>query len=353
MRSPSKSALFLTAVMTCLGGLAAAPGTAHAAPAPTVTLLPFTNPADVVSSGDRVFVSGGRDATQIVVTDATGAVQTTIDGLDGPTDLQLSNDRKTLYVAVPKADLIAAYDTGSLAQSATYATGPGSCPAKLAFTGRFVWFGYGCQTWGGEIGRIDLARQPATVTLGTAGYNFYNAPTLSSALRNNKVLFAGQQDLSPWTGYSYTIGAGGVLTRVSTTDHGSVGSNLQDAALDPTGTTVYTASGAPYRLQSFAMADLTQAGPTYETEAYPNAVELSRDGTRLAGGSFAWYDPDVFVFGTDGTPVAQFELGGDDHVLTDGGLAWAPNGRRLYAISNDGYLYQNQAQLHVLPIPAA
>ncbi len=352
VRSPTKPALLLSALVTCLGSLVAVPGTAHAA-APVVTLLPFGDPADVVSAGDRVFVSGGRDTTQIVVTDAAGAITGTIDGLAGPTDLQLSNDRKTLYVALPQADAIAAYDTGSLVQSARYSTGAGTCPAKLAFTGRFVWFGYGCGTWGGEIGRVDLARQPAVVTTGLTGRSFYGAPRLATALRNNKVLFAGEEGLSPWTGYSFTIGTGGALTHVSTTDHVSVGSNLNDAALDPTGATVYTASGAPYHLQSFSMADLTQAGPDYETTAYPNAVEVTRDGTRIAGGSFAWYDPDVFVFGADGTAVTQFELGGQDHVLQDGGLAWAPNGRRLYAISSDGYLYQNPAQLHVLPVPAA
>jgi hypothetical protein len=333
--------------------VAAVPGAAHAAAAPTVTVLPFTNPEDVVSSGDRVFISGGRDSTTIVVTDAAGAITGTIDGLAGPTDLLVSNDRRTLYVALPEVDAIAAYDTGSLLVSARYDTGAGDCPAKLAHTGRFLWFGYGCDQWGGEIGRIDLARQPAVVTTGVTGQDFYGAPRPATALRNNKVLFVGQESLSPWTGYSYSIGTGGALTRVSTTDHSSVGSNLGDAALSPTGATVYTASGAPYHLQSFSMTDLTQHGLDYPTTAYPNAVELTRDGARIAGGSFAWYDPDVFVFNADGTAVTQFELGGQDHVLTDGGLAWAPNGRRLYAISNDGYLYQNPAQLHVLPVPAA
>ncbi|WP_250031397.1 YncE family protein [Paractinoplanes maris] len=350
MRSP---VVFLAALVTCLGGLAVAPGTAQAAAQPTVTVLPFGNPADVVSSGDRVFVSGGRDTTQIVVTSATGVITGTIDGLAGPTDLQLSNDRRTLYVALPEAGRIAAYDTGSLTQSALYDTGAGGCPSTLAFGGRYLWFGYGCGGWDGQIGKIDLARQPAVVTTGLAAQTFYGAPRLATALRNTKVLFAGQESLSPWTGYSYTIGAAGALTHVSTTDHVSVGSNLGDAALDPTGTTVYTASGAPYYVQSFSMADLTQAGPTYSTGPYPDAVELTRDGTRLAGGVSSSYDADVFVFGVDGAEVAQFELGGQDHLLVRGGLAWAPNGRRLYAISNDGYFYENPAQLHVLPIPAA
>jgi hypothetical protein len=349
---PNKPVLFLTALVTGLAGVVLDPGAARAAE-PTVTELPFGNPADVVSAGDRVFVSGGRDSTQIVVTDAAGTITGTLDGLAGPADLQLSDDRKTLYVALTGADAIVAYDTGSLAESARYATGAGTCPTTLAFTARFVWFGYGCatDTWNGGIGRVDLAAQPAVVTTALTGYRYYRAPVLATALGNNNVLFAGETGLSPWTGWTFAIGTGGVLTQTSTTDN--PGSDLADAALDPTGTTLYAASGSPYYVQSFAAADLTQTGTTYQTGHYPTAVEVSRDGTRIAGGASASYDPDVFVFNLDGTVVTQFELGGQYRLLAPSGLAWRPNGRRLYAISNDGYFYETPAHLHVLPVPAA
>ncbi|WP_250006778.1 beta-propeller fold lactonase family protein [Actinoplanes sp. M2I2] len=344
--------VLLAALVMSLGGLAVAPGPAQAQAAaePTVTRLPFGHPADVVSAGDRVFISGGRDATQIVVASAAGAITATIDGLEGPTDLQLSTDRRTLYVALPSADKIVAYDTGSLTQSAVHDTAGGTCPSTLAYAGRYLFFGYGCSGESGEIGKIDLARQPAVVTTGLTGQRF-GAPRPATALRNSKVLFVGDEGGSPWTGYSYTIGAGGTLTSVGSTSQ--LGGNLSDAAVDPTGATVYTASGSPYRLQSFSMADPTRTGPSYSIAPYPNAVELTRDGTRIAGGSDAAYDGDVFVFDIDGTSVAAFDLGGRDHLLTRGGLAWAPNGRRLYAISDDGSAYQAPAQLHVLPVPAA
>jgi hypothetical protein len=355
VRTAKTSVLLLTTLLAGIGGAAGATGAAQASARaePTVTVLPFTQPADVVSAGDRVFVSGGRTSTQVVVTDAAGGITGTLDGLAGPTDLQLSNDRKTLYVAEPSADSVVAFDTGSLVRSATYSTGAGTCPSTLAFTGRFVWFGYGCGTWGGDIGRIDLGRHPAVVTTALTGMDVYGAPVLASALRNTKVLLAGEAGLSPWTGWAFTIGSGGTLTLASTTDRISTGSNLGDLAVDPSGTTGYSANGAPYRVQSFTVADLTKEGQSYETGAYPNSVDVSRDGTLIAGGVFAWYDPDVFVFRSDGTVVTQFELGGQDHVLTASGLAWSPNGRRLYALSNDGYLFQNPAQLHVLPVPAA
>jgi sugar lactone lactonase YvrE len=327
-----------------------APGAAQAAAEATVTVLPFTNPVDVVATGDRVFVSGGFGTSQVVVTDAAGAVTGTLDGLVDPFDLQLSHDGTVLYVAERGSRRIAAYDTGSLARSAVYDADDAECPTNLAVTERFVWFGYGCDQWGGSIGRIDLSQQPATVTLGLGGEDFYDSPLLATASANDDILFVGQPALSPWTGWSYAIGADGELTQTSRTDHTSVGSNLADAALDPTGSTVYTASGYPYYVQSFRTADLTKTGLTYITSNYPNSVELTRDGTRIAGGVSGTYNPDVIVFNLDRSVVASFELGGQDHLLADHGLAWHPDGDRVYAISNDGYLLRDPAQLHVLPV---
>ncbi|MET8280170.1 hypothetical protein [Micromonospora sp. NPDC005174] len=325
------------------------PGPAQAAAAPTATPLSLPAVSDVVSAGDRVFVSGGPSSTDVVVASATGAVVGTLSGLPGPSDLVLSGDRQTLYVALPTANAIAAFDTGTLVESARYDTGAGACPSSLALTGRYLWFGYGCGGWDGNIGRIDLGRQPARVTTGLdTGSGFYGAPLLTAASQNRSVLLAGQPGLSPASVYTYTIGAGGVLSAPGTNEFMAIGSNLRDIALDPTGATVFTASGAPYEVQAFPFADITTPSATYPTGAYPNAVEVSRDGTRVAGGADASYDPDVFVFTTAGTEVAHFELGDD---LSSGALAWAPNGARLYAVSYD-WTGAHPVTLHVLPVPA-
>ncbi|WP_157552448.1 YncE family protein [Micromonospora sp. NRRL B-16802] len=330
---------------------AALPTPAQAAPAQTATPLPLATVADVVSAGDRVFVSGGRSSTDIVVASATGAVVGTLSGLPGPSDLLLSADRQTLYVALPTANAIAAFDTGSLVESARYDTGAGECPSSLALTGRYLWFGYGCDQWGGNIGRIDLGRQPARVTTGMAtSQDFYDAPLLTAASQNRAVLLAGQPSLSPASVYAYDIGTGGVLSAPRTNEWTVVGSNLRDVALDPTGTTLYTAAGSPYSVQAFPFADITTPSATYPTGPYPNAVELSRDGTKVAAGADASYDPDVFVFRPDGTELARFELGNDE--LSPGALAWSPNGARVYAASYD-WTGARPVALHVLPVPAA
>ena len=330
--------------------LAAVPGvSASAAAAPRAVPLPIADAADVVAAGDRIFVSGGRNSTDVVVTAANGDLVSTLSGLPGPTDLQLSADRQTLYVALPSANAIAAVNTGTLTEFARFDTGAAACPSSLALTGRFLWFGYGCGGWDGNIGRLDLGRQPAVLTTGLARETYYGAPLMTAPQQNRTVLLVGQPGVSPASVDAYAIGTGGALSFLRTNDFMAVGSNLRDIALNPAGDTIYTASGAPYEVQAFPLAAITTPTATFRTGAYPNAVELTRDGTRVAGGADASYDPDVFVFGLDGTEQARFELGAD---LVPGGLAWSPNGARLYAITSD-WTGARPATLHVLPVPAA
>ncbi|MCG5468595.1 hypothetical protein LADH09A_002463 [Micromonospora sp. LAH09] len=340
-----KGGTLALAVLTAGLLTAVFPGQAQAA-TQTATLLPLTTVADVVSAGDRVFVSGGSTSTDVVVTSATGTVVGTLPSLPGPTDLLLSADRRTLYVALPTANAIAAFDTGSLIESARYDTGAGECPSSLALTGRYLWFGYGCDQWGGNIGRIDLGRQPARLSTGVANQDFYGAPLLAAASQNRAVLLAGQTSLSPASVYAYGIGSAGALNLLRTNDWTVIGSNLQDIALDPTATTLYTAAGAPYEAQAFPFADITTPSATFPTGPYPAAVEPSRDGTRIAAGATTSY---LFIFRPDGSELTRFVLGGGE--LSAGGLAWSPNGARVYALSYD-WSARNQATMHVLPVPA-
>jgi hypothetical protein len=67
---------------------------------------------------------------------------------------------------------------------------------------------------------------------------------------------------------------------------------------------------------------------------------VAPDG-ELAAGSFSWYDPDVHVFAPGAaTPTREYDFpntgtstGAD--TLVDGALAWAPDGSRLFAVSEN------------------
>ncbi|MBG0563742.1 hypothetical protein [Actinoplanes aureus] len=339
----------LALAAACAAGVLAGPAPAAAAP-PAVTVLPFSRPADVVSTGDRVFISGGRDASQIVVTDAAGTVTGSLDGLPGPTDLQLSNDRRVLFAALPAANAIAAFDTASLQETARYSTGAGACPSTLAITGRYLWFGYGCGQWDSNIGRVDL-RRPAVAT-GLAGQTFFVPPLLAAARLNPGVLLVGEPDPSPSRLLAYDVGTGGTLTLVGPPAGVPNHEFLADIALDPAGATAYTAAGFPYLVQAFAMTDLTQPVRTYDTGPYPAAVELSRNGRRIAAAAQTPTGPHLFVFAVNGSVIAQTDLFGQARYLVSGGLAWAPDGQRLYAVTYNDADPAVRAELHVFTVSA-
>ncbi|MDG4832559.1 hypothetical protein O7627_25085 [Solwaraspora sp. WMMD1047] len=322
-------------------------GAAAQAAAP-YTELPLDRADDVVATAERVFISSGNLSQSVAVTDPAGEVLGMLDALPGPADLLLSDDQSTLYVALPNVNQIAAFDTGSLTETARYATGAGACPSSLALAGDRLYFGYGCDQWGGNIGRIDLDQQPATVHTGLASESFYRHPLLSTVPGAPSVLIAGQPALSPASVSVYSVAASGALAFQRRTAHTAAGSNLRDIALGADAASVYLAQGAPYGIQAFAVADLNQQSMFIPTTAYPNAVEVSPSGARIAAGSDAAYQPDVFILRPDGIRVTTFELG---QTLVTGALAWSPDGGAVYAVSQ--HWSGSPPQLHVLPVPAA
>jgi streptogramin lyase len=310
-----------------------APTVAHADVTETTVDLPFTSVADVVATNSKVFVSGGRTSSSIAVTGPSGADPQLIGDLPGPTDLELNADGSVVFVALPNANEIVAIDTATLQETARFETGTGACPSSLAVTGATLWFGYGCDQWGGNIGRIDLAVKPPTVAVGVSPTGFYDHPLLTAGRGNPNLLFAGQPALSPGAVTVLAVAADGSLTVTGKTEFSVVGSNLRDVAPAPDGATFYTASGSPYEILQFKTDQLSVARRRFVTGPYPNAVEVSQDGTQVAA---AAHTGGLFVFRPTSAQPTKLPLTGSASVA-DGGIAWAPSGSSLYAVTSDPY----------------
>jgi sugar lactone lactonase YvrE len=321
-----------------------APGVAHAAVTEATVNLPTTTVADVVTTGSRVFVSGGVTSGVVVVTNPAGGNQQIIGDLPGPTDLELSPDRRTLFVALHNSNEIAAFDTTTLQETARFATGLGECPSSLASSGTTLWFGYGCDQWGGNIGRIDLAASPPAVSVLQAPVDFYDHPMLSAPRDNPNLLFAGQPGLSPGSVRVLAVDADHRLTVAGSTDTMTIGSNLNDLAPTADGSAFYTASGAPYEILRVRTSQLQVAERRFVIQPYPVAVELSADGTQVAAGADGG---GLFVFRPTSATATRLPLSGDQS-FAEGGLAWGPAGNRLYAITSKKYVSQPPpAILHI------
>ncbi|WP_046727704.1 hypothetical protein [Streptomyces humi] len=333
MRMRTVTAATTLAVLFSSAALAAAPAYAD-----TSGLLPVKSVGDIVVDGahQQVFISDPSNG-KIVVTDYSGNVlkqlTTDLSGVDG---LELSADSGTLYAAVQDKDAIAVIDTATDTETTRYAVG--DKPLSVALAGGKLWFGYGGDA-GGNIGSVDLAGDQHEVTLNQDN-SWYSAPVLDAA-PGSDILVAGQLGLSPATVASYDVSSGTAAKLASTRE---AGSNLGDLQVTPDGKDVVVASGAPYYHQVFKTSDLNEDGK-YTTTAYPNSVAIAPDGT-VAGGSFAWYDPDVYIFHPGSSEaVRSYDFPNTGHssgadTLATGGLAWAPDASRLFAVtSNDADVY--------------
>nr|WP_189262939.1 Ig-like domain repeat protein [Streptomyces fuscichromogenes] len=333
MRMRTVTAATSLAVLFSSAALAATPAFAD-----TTAILPVRSTGDIVVDGvhQQVFISDPSNG-KIVVTDYSGQVlkQLSTD-FSGVTGLELSADSGTLYAAVRDLDAIAVIDTGTDTETTRYQVG--DKPRSVALAGGKLWFGYGGAAEG-NIGSVDLTGDQHEVTLNQDN-SWYSAPILDAA-PGSDVLVAGDEDTSPAALTSYDVSSG---TATQQAHIRTDGSNVSDLQVTPDGKDVVVASGAPYYHQVYRTSDLAEDGK-YTTTAYPNSVAIAPDGT-VAAGSFAWYDPDVYIFhpgSSEAVHTYDFPNTGNSSgadTLAPAGLAWAPDGTRLFAVtSNDAGVY--------------
>ncbi|AKN70308.1 hypothetical protein QR97_11055 [Streptomyces sp. PBH53] len=342
MRKRSLTAATTLAVLFSSAALAATPAVAD-----STQLLPVRQTGDIVVDAvhQQVFISDPLNG-KIVVTDYTGKVvkqlTTNLSGVDG---LELSADSGTLYAAVQDLDAIAVIDTATDTETGRYEVG--DKPRSVALAGGRLWFGYGGAAEG-NLGSVDLAAEDHKVTLDQDGNSWYAAPLLDAAPGSN-TLVAGAPSQSPAVLASYDVSSGTPAQLATTRE---AGSNLGDFQVTPDGQNVVVASGAPYYQQVFRTSDLNEAGK-YVTDAYPNSVAIAADGT-LAAGISGSYEPDVYIFKPgSGEAVRTYDFpntgttSGSD-LLARGGLAWDPNGSRLFAVTSNS---EGAYSLRVLDAP--
>ncbi|GGS27924.1 hypothetical protein GCM10010269_78200 [Streptomyces humidus] len=317
-----------TALITVAASLTVVTGTGTAL-ADGGIVLPIASHWQTITDGrhERVYVSApGSDA--VVAVDFDGQVVKTIEQLDGARAIALSPDESTLYVALPDADAVAAVDTATLQETRRFATGAGTDPESLAVAGGRLWFSHGDNADGG-IGSITVADPEPVVDPGALPeWTWYGKPMLASSTAAPGLLVAGETAASPGEMRVYDVSSG--QTREVAHNPGP-GGDIEDMAITPDGQSVITATGSPYYHQKFRLSDLTETG-RYDTGPYPNAVAVAPNGA-VAAGCVAGGDHDVYLYRPGSTtPVRTVTLNSPYRDLLSRGLAWSPDGTRLFAL---------------------
>lgn len=294
----------------------------------------------------RVYYSSGASANQVISVGFDGRGKKVLENQFGASGLVLSADGKTLYVALAAGDAISAIDTGTLTERARYALNPHSCPTHLARTGSDVWFGYGCDAWSGEIGRLDTAVEPAVPTYGHQApepgnpekdqRRFERAPLLAEGGEGAAVrVVASQPHISPVNVRVFRVD-GGKLVEEGRQDRG--GSNLTDLTVGADGALFYTAAGSQDHVGAYrADKDMGSAG-AWRTGQAPNSVAASPDGAWLAAG-VRTAGPDgasVYVHAPDASRDPRTYRLPAGQRLVDRGLAWSEDGKVLAIAARRG-----------------
>ncbi|MFJ2392824.1 hypothetical protein ACIOTI_08755 [Streptomyces sp. NPDC087843] len=317
--SPPTAAALLLGLTTVIG-----PGAVDSYAASGVP-LPIAHFAHMVVDAPHghLFISGGAGTDGILVTDLDGGNPTTIGGEPGATGLALSVDGSELYAALPDQDAIAAISTENLTESARHGTGAGTHPDSLAVAGGTLWFGYGTGGAGG-IGSVDGS---GAVTLRQDSGTWTAPPMLATTPTPSGVLAAAVQtgDTSAFVTYRAEAGA---LTRQAAKALPVPG--LSDFAVTADGQHLAVSSSARPSDARYRTSDLTADG-RFAMPLAAKAVAVAPDGT-VAGCGCTY----AFAAFPETGESYYNEYAYDSPLsLAAHGLAWAPDGSRLYAVEAD------------------
>jgi hypothetical protein len=297
---------------------------------------------DTVVDGahQHLYISGG---SVITVADDTGKVVTTLTGLSGVSDLQLSQDGSTLYAAVTGADKIVAFDTATLTQTAEYPTGAGTAPRRIALAEGRIWFGYGDQ-WDSGLGEVDLTADPATVTLDLAGaHDFASTPMLYADPANPDTLVALDGGISTGPIVVYDVSSGTPVIRVTANEGGF----YRDAALTPDGQSVLVVGQGHRAVVEYRLSDLQEVHE-YPVKDESETVSVAPDGTVAATALDTENTGDTYVFpGGAEAPASVRNL--SDAWMPWGGhsTAWSADGTKLFVLTGAS----GAMQFHVVTEP--
>jgi WD40 repeat protein len=290
--------------------------------AAAATTLPLTNYGDMVvdPAHGHVFVTGGIGNSSVVVLDFSGTIVKTITGQDGAAGLVIDESSSTLYVALYGSTQISRISTETLSEVGRFSVAPGPAPYFLASAGGRLWFS-GC---GDSSGLASIT--PAGADL--RQYGGTSCLALASSPTDSSLLAVAGIGGSPAIISIYDVSADPPSLEFSGSPPGDVygPSNLEDMAVTPDGLGLLVACGYPYFHQAVTLSDLTRL-VKYESTSYPNSVAASPDGQYVAGGANT---SAVFIFesgNSTATRVYPFPAAR----LYPRGLAFSPNGRKLFA----------------------
>ncbi len=201
------------------------------------------------------------------------------------------------------------------------------------------------------IGRYNLTtkqNEPAYIS-----QQFY-APVLRASPALPNVLFVGEAALSPADIQKWSVSVMGKNPRrqmppslLARTEHGPMGSNLQDYQISADGTKIWSACGSPYEFVELNTSDLRLSGRTFPAVPYPTSVDsVSVGGTEyLLGGTNSTYDTSIHLYRAS-DPGSGVHYANGLTSRKAGAVALSPDASKIYHLVTDAS--EGNASIHTL-----
>lgn len=233
-----------------------------------------------------------------------------------------------VYVIAKSAGSVVEINANTLAIEKTINLGV-SLLNSIAIVGDTLWYSWGDQ-WG-FIGRYNLTTGVNETKVLSSIYE----GLLRASPAQPGVLYVGEQGQSPADIQKFDISVDPPVLLAKNSD---VGGSLGDFKISADGSKIWSACGAPYYIAETRTSDMQLSGTTFDTGAYPTAVDRTTvNGSEvLVGGTNSIYDTDIHVFlaSNPSNPVS-YETG---LWSQSGNVAISPDAAMIYSVHTDDYL---------------
>lgn len=218
--------------------------------------------------------------------------------------MAVSPDGSVLYVQDFAAKMLRVVDLSTMTSTTSW---------PLASTNSEAWSMLAVRPNGAEV---VLLGDGTAYTAGRALSGPGVVAWAMSATDDGRKVYTIDNGISPATQAVWTLDyseiSGGTLYATGKNAPFDTGgqSNGAAVAVTPDGSAVYTASGAPYECVALNPVDVTFLKYLPGADAYPNNVQVTRDGRAICGIDGIYASSDFWVYSTAGAVTASYKVAG-------------------------------------------
>jgi hypothetical protein len=288
---------------------------------------PFQNVADmqVDAKHGLVFVSGGRNSSQVVIYDFNGKQVGTMNNISGPSGMEIVED--VLYIAATGSSSIERYALTSDVPNrlSSISTDPFESPEHLLFTAGRLWFTSNCSaSWESSVASVSLGGGDVRELEPVNWPSWEYCARVDGGKHSAGRIFISSEGLSPASTQEYDV-----TTDPPTLIHEDDGLSGGDLETMPGAQTFLR--GNNQGIAEYTTADFSGPIFTYIADVYLHHIAMSDEGT-VVGATNRLYETELWIYRLGvATPISRIDFEDrNGRYVQD--IDVAPDGSRIFVV---------------------